>query len=70
MYQQIIDVFTNQISNNFVKRTTDHAHIPFAPGNRDYDQFKKDLSNSIEITDPSGTVLTAEEIATLLGTLP
>jgi len=53
-----------------VIRTTDGACIPFAPDNTDYQQFKKDLANGVELKDAEGNQMTPEQITTFLATLP
>jgi hypothetical protein len=42
----------------------------FAPGNTDYQQFKKDLANGVQLEDATGTVMTADQITTFMETLP
>jgi hypothetical protein len=36
----------------------------------DYYQFKIDLQNGVELQDPTGNVMTTEQITALLATLP
>jgi len=63
----------NQISNQpsqSVVRATDGASIPFSPDNTDYQQFKKDLANGVELKDAEGNQMTPEQITTFLETLP
>ena len=43
--------------------------IPFDPDNRDYQTFKKDLSEGASLKDAEGNDMTAEQITTFLGTL-
>ena len=40
MYKQLRDNL-KQISNNAVMRISDYAFIPFAPGNKDYQEYLK-----------------------------
>jgi len=68
MYKLIKTPF-GEISS-FVVRTTDNACIPFAPDNTDYQQFKKDLANGVELKDAEGNQMTPEQITTFLETLP
>ena len=56
MYQQIKDVFTNQLAN-CIQRLSDNAYIPFDPDNTDYANFKKDLAEGIELQDAEGNVI-------------
>jgi hypothetical protein len=44
--------------------------IPIAPDNTDYQQFKKDLANGVQLEDATGTVMTADQIKTFMETLP
>jgi len=55
---------------NCVIRTTDNVCIPFDEANTDYQQFKKDIQNGVELMDSTGTVMTQEQITTFLSTLP
>ena len=41
-------------------------HIPFAPDNTDYQQFKKDLANGVALNDAEGNAMTPEQITTFL----
>lgn len=49
---------------------SDGWSIPFAPDNRDYQQFKVDISNGVELQDPDGNVMTPEQVQEFLSTLP
>jgi len=42
----------------------------FSPDNTDYQQFKKDLANGVELKDAEGNQMTPEQITTFLETLP
>lgn len=55
---------------NNVQRFADNAFIPFCIDNTDYQQFKKDLLNSVELQDPEGNIMTQEQIEEFLKTLP
>ena len=44
--------------------------IPFDPANTDYQQFKSDISNGVELQDPDGNVMTPEQVQEFLSTLP
>lgn len=52
-----------------VIRLFDNAYIPFDPDNSDYQAFKKDLANGVELQDANGTAMTASEITAFLATL-
>lgn len=44
--------------------------IPFAPANSDYQTFKRDLANGVELQDPEGNVMTQEQVDDFLKTIP
>ena len=46
------------------------AFIPFAPDNTDYQQFKKDVADGVELQDPDGNVMTQEQVDEFLRTIP
>jgi len=64
----------NQPPNNnpapFVIRTTDGACIPFDNANSDFTQFKKDLADGAELKDAEGVLMSAEQVASFVKTLP
>ena len=60
----------NETSPTAVIRILDKACIPFAPDNTDYQQFKKDLANGVELKDADGNTMDAAQVATFLSTLP
>ena len=63
--------FTLPQTNYFsVQRIVDNAHIPFAPDNTDYANFKIDLANGAELSDANNTVMTANQISAFIATLP
>jgi len=53
-----------------ILRILDMASIPFASDNTDYQQFKKELANGVELKDADGNQMTPEQITTFLETLP
>ena len=53
-----------------VCRLSDGACIPFDPANTDYQTFKQDLANGVDLSDAEGTAMTADQITTFLETLP
>ena len=55
---------------DIVVRFSDYAFIPFAPDNTDYQRFKLDLTNGAELLDADGVVMTAEQVAEFMETLP
>ena len=44
--------------------------IPIDSANTDYQQFKKDLANGVELKDAEGNQMTPEQITTFMSTLP
>lgn len=57
-------------TNDVVIRLTDNAFIPFEPANTDYQTFKRDLTEGVELQDAEGNVMTPEQVTAFLGTLP
>jgi len=53
-----------------VCRLSDGACIPFEPANTDYQRFKSDLVNGMELKDADGNVMTLEQITGFLESLP
>jgi hypothetical protein len=45
---------------------SDNWSIPFAPDNTDYQQFKKDLANGVELKDATGNVMTSQAVTEFL----
>ena len=68
MYKLINDFLTNKTTG--VLRSIDNACIPFDQHNTDYQQFKKELANGVELKDADGNQMTPEQITTFLETLP
>ena len=55
---------------DIVVRFSDYAFIPFDVNNTDYQRFKLDLTNGAELLDADGNVMTAEQVAEFMETLP
>lgn len=68
MYKLQIDPTTQRPC--CVTRMADGASIPFAPANRDFQTFKTDLESGVELQDAEGNVMTQEQVAAFLVTLP
>jgi len=49
-----------------VQRISDGACIPFDPDNTDYQQFKRDLAQGVELLDAEGNAMTADQITEFL----
>ena len=52
----------------FVKHN--NSCIPFDPANTDYQKFKVDVADGVELQDPDGNVMTQSEVNTFLETIP
>jgi len=63
MYQQCINEH-NVIG--CIKRLTDNAFIPIHLDNTDYQQFKIDLANGVELKDATGNVMTSQAVTEFL----
>lgn len=68
MYKLLKDSIEHIIKS--VMRLSDNACIPFDPANRDYDQFKVDVADGVELQDPDGNVMTQAEVDAFLKTIP
>lgn len=53
-----------------VWRLSDMAIIPFTPANTDYQKFKVDVADGVELQDPDGNVMTQAEVDAFLKTIP
>ncbi len=53
-----------------IRRTIDGAFIPFAPGNTDYANFKKEVLEGAELQDADGNVLIPSMAKDFVNTLP
>jgi hypothetical protein len=53
-----------------VKRLADTAFIPFDPANTDYQQFKLDLADGVELQNADGNVMSDSEVEAFIATLP
>lgn len=68
MYKILLDKITQE--PNQVLRISDNAFIPFDPANTDYQTFKRDLTEGVELQDAEGNVMTAKAVKDFLKTLP
>jgi hypothetical protein len=68
-YKQMRNPFDGATDQTKVIRN-DLAQIPFDPANTDYQKFKADLADGIELQDPDGNVMSAEQVSAFLETLP
>jgi hypothetical protein len=61
----------NIFPNPCVKRLSDGAVIPFAPGNTDYENFKYQIDHDeAQLEDVNGDLMTPEQAKTYVATLP
>lgn len=51
-------------------RAANNAFIPFDPANSDYQTFKRDLTEGVELQDAEGNVMAPEQVTAFLDTLP
>jgi len=68
MYKLFEDPMRQIVSS--VERLTDNAFIPFDPANSDFQTFKREVSEGVELQDPDGNVMTAKDVKAFLKTLP
>lgn len=54
---------------NGVRRLIDNAFIPFDPANSDFQTFKRDIAEGVELQDAEGNVMAPEQVTEFLGTL-
>ena len=69
MYKLSNDPKTNELSKS-VSNIVNNSCIPFNPANMDYVQFKEDLANGIQLSDANNNIMTADQVAAFLNTLP
>lgn len=67
MYKQTSPIYG---AIHSVERLTDNAFIPFDIANTDYQTFKREVSEGVELQDPDGNVMTAKDVKAFLKTLP
>ena len=70
MYKLLKNPNTNEVNMILLDKEVVHIYIPFVPDNTDYQQFKKELANGVELKDAEGNQMTPEQITTFLETLP
>jgi hypothetical protein len=68
MYKLHKSLTTGEI--NSVQRLSDNAFIPFDPANTDYQRFKKEVLEGVELQDAEGNTMTTEEVTEFIATLP
>ena len=71
MNYKLYKTFSSQIVNAVMMVDSDSSKsFLFDPANTDYQAFKKDLAAGVQLEDATGTVMTADQIATFVATLP
>jgi len=60
----------NQTMALFTNQNGSVTSFGFDINNTDYQQFKKELANGVELKDADGNQMTPEQITTFLETLP
>ena len=68
MYKLIQDPLTNKVD----VASTDIMSFTFVPDNTDYQAFKLSLQtdSSVQLQDANGNIMTSDQIATFVATLP
>jgi len=69
MYKLGLTAFGKTLPSGVI-RSSDGAGIPFAVGNIDYEQFKKDIQNGVVLNDAEGNPITGSALTTFMETLP
>lgn len=69
MYKLCYPPFSDGKSTSVI-RLSDNAFIPFDPANTDYQKFKVDVADGVELQDPDGNVMTQAEVDAFLKTIP
>ena len=60
-----------ETESKIVLRLSDNAYIPFAEGNTDYANFKKQiLADEAQLQDAEGVTMSAAEAKSYIATLP
>jgi len=63
-------LFTINSQTNSVIRLADNTCIPFAPDNADYQQFKNNLANGVELQNAEGQIMIKTDITEFMRSLP
>jgi hypothetical protein len=69
MYKQSKNL-DGTINTNQIMRLSDGAYIPFAPDNVDYQQFKIEIANGVELQDANGKPITGDALTQFMKGLP
>jgi hypothetical protein len=69
MYKQTINPFTQTIGNAVI-RLSDKAYIPFDPANTDYQQFREEVANGVELQDADGNIMSQRQVDDFLKMIP
>ena len=55
---------------NAAEAVGENLYFPLSPANTDYQRFKQDIADGAELQDAEGNVMTAEQVAEFMETLP
>jgi hypothetical protein len=71
MYKLINDHQTGKLSC-VMRINSDGSTTSFGedPANTDYQQFRKDIANGVQLEDANNNIMTANQITTFVATLP
>lgn len=72
MYQliNIVDQYTGIITDIAIYKIEVNSFIPKDPANTDYQKFKVDVADGVELQDPDGNVMTQEQVDQFLTEIP
>jgi len=70
MYQQYKDQISGAVITSAITRLSDMSCIPFSLDNTDYQRFKQDIADGAELQDADGVVMSPEQVAEFMETLP
>ena len=68
MYKQYFNY--DRSINNYAVLNENNLCIPFDPANTDYQTFKRDVAEGVELQDADGNVMTQDQVTAFLATLP
>jgi len=69
-YKQLKDPFDKKIYGVFSSFGDGIISFLFIADNTDYQTFKRELAEGVELQDPEGNVMTQEEVDAFLKTIP
>jgi hypothetical protein len=66
----IYDEISKTSLQKSVQRLNDGVYIPFDEANTDYQQFKQDIANGVELQNAEGQIMTKADITEFMRSLP